>query len=244
MADKAPKKGSNALVRDWPRVAGAELDTIFSCAPDDRCNGLVNQFVPLTAGSVVAAYRHGVFPWGSNAALGTVNWHTPPYRGVLRLSDVAISRKDRSFIAAARKDADLQITINEDFAGVIEACASMPRHLQKTWISPDFIAAYRELHRVGIAHSVEVRRNGRLVGGLYGVDVEGVFSGESMFHLESDVTKLAFWLLIDRLRALGRDFIDTQMAVGLARKWGAQLIPRAEFEILRKQASLTFKPFT
>jgi len=224
--------------------AVAALETAFSQPPFDGLNGLVTNLVPLTAEAVVCAYRHGVFPWSSDAVLGTVNWHHPPYRGVLRLSDVTISRKDRSFIAPARHNADLQITIDEDFAGVIEACASMPRHRESTWITPDFIHAYRDLHRLGIAHSVEVRRDGRLIGGLYGVDVEGVFSGESMFHLESNVTKLAFWVLIDRLRALSREFIDTQMAIGLAKKWGAQLIPRAEFELLRKQAGLNFRPFT
>jgi leucyl/phenylalanyl-tRNA---protein transferase len=99
------------------------------------------------------------------------------------------------------------------------------------------------LHKLGIAHSVEVRREGRLVAGLYGVDVNGVFSGESMFHVESDVGKLAFWVLIERLRAIGRVFIDTQVAVGLAKQWGAQLIPRTDFEILRKRAGQSYRPF-
>ncbi|GIQ75954.1 hypothetical protein BraRD5C2_43970 [Bradyrhizobium sp. RD5-C2] len=178
---------------------------------------------------------------------------------MLSLPCRAISRTDRAFIAAAQADRGLEITINKDFEGVIQACAAMPRHRllasleggqeikrkipAKTWITADFIAAYCKLHQLGVAHSIEVRREGRLVAGLYGVDVRGVFSGESMFHIESDVTKLAFWALIERLQAIGRTFIDTQMAVGLAGKWGAQLVPRGEFEQLRERAGLQFRPF-
>jgi leucyl/phenylalanyl-tRNA--protein transferase len=231
----------------------------FAHPPIDTLNGLVTDRVPITSETVLCAYQHGVFPWGSDPLSGMVRWHHPPHRGVLPLPCPTISRTDRAFIAAARVDPGLQVTIDEDFDGVILACAAMPRHRalastqseretksripERNWITPDFIAAYRELHRLGIAHSVEVRREGRLVAGLYGVDVDGVFSGESMFHVESDVAKLAFWALIEHLQAIGRAFIDTQVAVGLARKWGAQLIPRTEFELLRERAGLSFKPF-
>ena len=246
---------------DRPNEAFSSLaaDRAFSQPPIDDFNGLVTDEMPLTPMTIMSAYRHGVFPWGTNAR-GTINWHHPPYRGLLRLSQVTISRKDRSFIDAAQDNSDLQVTIDRDFAAVIEACASMPRFRKspsgdngrrstglipsKNWITSDFIIAYRDLHQLGIAHSIEVYREGRLVAGLYGVDINGVFSGESMFHNESDVAKLAFWTLIKHLRAIGREFIDTQVAVGLAKKWGAQLIPRDEFELLRKQAGDYFKPFS
>jgi len=156
--------------------------------------------------TIMSAYRHGVFPWGTNAR-GTINWHHPPYRGLLRLSQVTISRKDRSFIDAAQDNSDLQVTIDRDFAAVIEACASMPRFRK----SPSGDNGWRP---TGLIPS------------------------------KSDVAKLAFWTLIKHLRAIGREFIDTQVAVGLAKKWGAQLTPRDEFELLRKQAGDYFKPFS
>jgi leucyl/phenylalanyl-tRNA--protein transferase len=236
-----------------------EACSAFVQPPADALNGLVTDRVPITPGAVLRGYQHGVFPWSVDPLSGNGRWHHPPQRGVLFLARPTISRTDRAFIAAARADRNLQVTIDKDFDRVILACAAMPRHRrviplegehkikrkipEKTWITPDFIAAYSELHRRGIAHSVEVRREGRLVAGLYGVDVRGVFSGESMFHIESDVAKLAFWALIERLQAIGRTFIDTQMAVGLAGQWGAQLIPRADFELLRERAGLQFKPF-
>lgn len=260
MAEKRSKFDPSHRVVTRTGMRDAELNSIFSRAPDDRLNGLVCQHIPVTAETIISAYKHGAFPWGSEPLLGTVNWHHPPQRGVLLLSSVSIGRTDRSFITAAGRDPSLHITINKDFFRVIHACASMPRSreievetggtstkvkiCEETWINTDFIAAYCDLHRLGIAHSVEVRRDSRLVAGLYGVDIDGVFSGESMFHSESNVGKLALWTLIERLRDLGREFIDTQMAVGLSRKWGAELIPRAKFEILRRRAGETFKPFT
>ena len=261
MPDWSPGRSERILKScDFPHPGcAAAADDVFAHPPIDTLNGLVTDRVPITSETVLCAYRHGVFPWGSDPLSGMVRWHHPPQRGVLPLPCPTISRTDRAFIAAARVDPGLQVTIDEDFDGVILACAAMPRHRalastqsgretksripERNWITPDFIAAYRELHRLGIAHSVEVRREGRLVAGLYGVDVDGVFSGESMFHVESDVAKLALWALIERLQAIGRAFIDTQVAVGLARKWGAQLVPRTEFELLRERAGLSFKPF-
>jgi leucyl/phenylalanyl-tRNA--protein transferase len=225
----------------------------------DALNGLVTDRVTITPDTVLCGYQRGIFPWSIDPVSGHGRWYHPPQRGVLFLARPTLSRKDRAFIAAPQADRNLQVTIDKDFDRVIRACAAMPRHRTltslegghetnrkisaKTWITAEFIAAYRELHRLGIAHSIEVRRGGRLVAGLYGVDVRGVFSGESMFHIESDVAKLAFWALIERLQAIGRTFIDTQMAVGLAGKWGAQLIPRREFELLREGAGLEFRPF-
>jgi hypothetical protein len=98
----------------------------FSSPPDDLRNGLVSAQVMMTPEAVLAGYRYGVFPWGTNAS-GAVNWHHPPQRGVLHLAKVKIRRKDRSALVSARWDPDLSVTMNSDFRAVIESCAAMRR---------------------------------------------------------------------------------------------------------------------
>lgn len=215
------------------------LQREFTRTPDDYQNGLVTNQVPITPGALLAAYQRGIFPWASGTG-GRVRWHRPPLRGVLDFSDVHISRSDWKFIRQARASGEFQVTFDEAFEEVIRHCATVPRFITNpynglkvqdgAWITPRFIEAYTELHHAGLAHSVEVWRNGKLVGGLYGIFMNGIFVGESMFHLEPNVTKLAMLALIERLASKGHQFMDTQMAIGLARKWGAKLIPRLEYE--------------
>lgn len=221
------------------------LKSEFQRTPDDNRNGLVSQFVPLTTQALVNAYRRGIFPWGVTGA-GFGRWHRPPVRGILELDDVHIGRSDAKFLRQALASGELRIEFNTDFREVVEQCATVPRYRSDpatgekipdgAWITPEFIQAYTELHEKGYAHSVEVWRGDKMVGGLYGVFVDGVFTGESMFYLEPNATKLALAALIERLRSKGHTFIDTQMALGLVKKWGAKLIPRAEFERRLKQA--------
>lgn len=233
------------LAHEAPKICEAHLSHEFSRRPDDMHNGLVSRSIPISVPALLNAYRMGLFPWGVDRA-GNGRWHRPPRRGILQLDEVQIGRSDRKFLRQAEISGDYRVTIDQAFRQVVEMCATVPRYFTHpqtgvkladgAWISPEFIAAYSELHQLGHAHSVEVWRGGRLVGGLYGVFVDGVFTGESMFHLEDDVTKLAMVALIERLRAGGHSFIDTQMALGLAKKWGARLIPRAEFEERLAQA--------
>ncbi|NJL25674.1 MAG: hypothetical protein HC902_11210 [Calothrix sp. SM1_5_4] len=114
-----------------------------------------------------------------------------------------------------------------------------------TWITEDFIRAYTDLHEAGYAHSVEIWHQDELVGGFYGVFVDGVFSGESMFHKRDNVVKLALWHLIERLSATGHGFIDTQQARGtsLALKWGATEIPSREFHTRLRSAQAARLPY-
>lgn len=210
------------------------LQQEFNRTPVDWKNGLVSDRVPINVESLMAAYRTGIFPWGSSEGR-FARWHRPPERGVLEFDDLHIGRSDWKYLKRAFKDPELRVTFDRNFSQVVELCAAMPRSSESTWISPSFIKAYNDLHRAGMAHSVEVWRGSRLVGGLYGTFVDGVFTGESMFHLEPNVTKLAFYYLIQRLASQGHTFIDTQMAIGLAGKWGAKLIPRPQFEAMLQE---------
>lgn len=217
----------------------------FNRRPDDLRNGLITQNIPLNVPALIEAYKNGIFPWGVNAR-GFGRWHKPPYRGILELNQVQISRSDRKYLNRAKAEGELHVTFDRDFRQVIEQCATVPRFRSDpatgikipdgAWISPEFISAYKTLHDLGYAHSVEVWRGSEMVAGLYGVFINGVFTGESMFFTEPDATKLAFEALIERLRDSGHKFIDTQMALGLALKWGARYVSRVEFERRMREA--------
>lgn len=133
-------------------------------------------------------------------------------------------------LARARRRSTLRFTIDADFPAVLRACAGAPRPGQDgTWITPAITAAYLRLHRLGHAHSVEAWRDGRLVGGLYGVDVDGAFGGESMFHVEPNASKLVLLFLVDHLRARGLDYLDVQVMTPHLERLGAHTMHRDAF---------------
>lgn len=224
----------------------------FSRQPNDLEDGFITDRVALSVRSLAAAYSRGIFPWSVNGN-GFGRWFKLPKRGVLDFADLHIGRSDRQFIRQAFESGEYEVTFDKNFEDVIRACADQRRYrvhrmtgtkrLEGTWITPQIIKAFTQFHNEGHAHSVEVWHNGQLVGGLYGVFVSGVFTGESMFHTESDVTKLALYALIERLKANGHTFIDTQQVVGLAYKWGAKLIPREDFEKRLEESHAKLLPF-
>jgi leucyl/phenylalanyl-tRNA--protein transferase len=125
--------------------------------------------------------------------------------------------------------APFEITVNRAFPAVIAACATEGRRGRQRWITPAFIAAYTELHHAGHAHSVECWAEGRLVGGIYGVAVGGLFAGESMFHRVSNASKVALVELVGRLRQRGFRLFDIQMVTPVTQQLGAVQIPRDEY---------------
>ena len=145
----------------------------------------------LEPGTILAAYRSGLFPMPVNG--GMLAWWSPEPRGVLPLDDLRVSRSLR------RSCARFEVRVDTAFPQVVAACAdrSRPGH----WISDDIAAAYVRLHRLGWAHSVEAwsREDGQLAGGLYGIAVAGLFAGESMFHRRTDASKVALVALVDLL---------------------------------------------
>lgn len=145
----------------------------------------------LEPGTVLAAYRHGLFPM--EVGPGLLGWWSPESRGIIPLGGLRVSRSLRRSVAR------FEVRVDTAFTAVVRACASVPR--PNGWINEDVVRGYTELHRLGWAHSVEAwsRATGGLAGGLYGVAIGGLFAGESMFHVERDASKVALVALVDLL---------------------------------------------
>lgn len=164
-------------------------------------HGVVGVGADLTPSTLVAAYTNGLFPMPVEQN-GPVAWWSPDPRGVLPLDALIVSRSTRRSLRRFR------VTIDADFGQVITRCAALPR--EGGWIDDQMIQAYTRLHRLGWAHSVEAWRDGQLVGGLYGVKIAGLFAGESMFHIETDASKVALVALVHALRSVGAVLLDVQ----------------------------------
>jgi leucyl/phenylalanyl-tRNA---protein transferase len=185
----------------------------------------------LNPANLVHAYKQGIFPWMIEG-YDLVPWFCPPYRAIIDFAEMHIPRSLRK----VRKHTRFTFTIDEAFPEVVYACAKIRRQGQRgTWITKDIFESYNELHRLGLAHSVEVWEGDDLVGGLYGVDPGGVFCGESMFHLRSDASKLAFLYLVEHLQAHGAAWIDIQVMTPHFQLLGAKEIPRSDFLLKLEQ---------
>jgi leucyl/phenylalanyl-tRNA--protein transferase len=170
------------------------------------------------------AYHKGIFPWPHDGL--PLPWFSPRRRAVIFFDALHVGRSLRK----ARERTSFTYTIDRDFRAVIAACASADRPDQDgTWIAPAMVAAYTLLHDAGDAHSVEVWEDDALIGGLYGVDCGGLFTGESMFHLRPDASKLALLFLIDHLRARGATLVDCQVMTPHMKALGAKEIARARY---------------
>lgn len=170
---------------------------------------------------LVLAYENGIFPWFNED--DPILWYSPPERFVLLPKDVKISKSMRQILRSNKFTA----THNQDFKAVIQNCADNKREGQDgTWINPLMLTAYLNLHHKGFAHSVEVWENKELVGGLYGVLVNGVFCGESMFAKKSNASKIALiWLCQNAHIKL----IDCQVYTEHLESMGARMITRPDF---------------
>jgi leucyl/phenylalanyl-tRNA--protein transferase len=174
--------------------------------------------------SLLLAYRQGIFPWPVQGL--PLLWFCPAERSVLEFARLHVPRS----LAYARKHTTLRFTVDTAFAQVIRACADTQRPGQDgTWITTHIVAAYTRLHRLGVAHSVEAWNGTRLVGGIYGVDVDGAFAAESMFYREPNASKLALLYLVDHLRSRGLDWLDTQVLTPHVVRLGARAMPRDDF---------------
>jgi leucyl/phenylalanyl-tRNA--protein transferase len=176
------------------------------------------------------AYRRGIFPWHIPGI--PLPWYCPERRAILDFADLHIPRS----LAKIRRRNEFTFTIDRDFGRVILECSQADRPGQYgTWITDEFIDAFTELHRKGIAHSIEAwDAEGEIAGGLYGVDAGGVFCGESMFHLKPNASKLALLFLIDHLSARGSTWLDNQVMTPHMELLGAKEISRREFLVKLK----------
>ena len=196
--------------------------------PDPRAlapgEGLAAVGGDLAPETLLEAYSIGLFPWPRKGL--PMLWHCPDPRGVLDFADLKVPRSLRSL---ARRSS-FSFTVNRAFPAVIRACADAKRPGQPgTWITPGIVKAYERLHLMGVAHSVECWQGDALAGGLYGVYVGGVFSGESMFHRASGASKLCLVETARRLQARGLSWMDIQMVTDVTGLLGGKEIPRREF---------------
>lgn len=198
----------------------------MSTFPDPRYapSDVVAMGEDLRVSTLREAYRKGIFPWPHDGL--PLPWFSPRRRAVILFDELHVGRSLRK---AQQRNA-FTFTIDRDFRAVIRACSEAERPEQDgTWIEPKIVDAYTRLHDAGDAHSVEVWDGDELVGGLYGVDAGGVFTGESMFHRRSDASKLALLYLVDHIRARGGTLIDCQVMTPHMEALGAREIPRGRF---------------
>ena len=181
---------------------------------------------------LIAAYCQGIFPMAHD---GEIYWYDPEPRSIVPLDGFHVSSR----LARTVRNGGFEIRTDTSFRVVMQACAELkPNRGESTWISPELIDAYTQLHTLGLAHSVETWRENQLVGGLYGVAIRGLFAGESMFSRERDASKVALVHLVERLRRGGFVLLDTQFVSGSGhmRQFGAIDIPSAEYKRRLAQA--------
>jgi len=191
--------------------------------------GLLAAGGDLAPARLLAAYERGIFPWYSSQQ--PILWWSPDPRMVLLPEELKISRSLRKTL----RNGPYATRTDSAFEAVIEACAGPRRSGTDTWLNREMIASYVELHRRGFGHSVETYRAQRLVGGLYGIHLGGVFFGESMFSHERDASKVALARLVEECRVRGIRLIDCQVASSHLASLGAREIPRSEFVMLLRR---------
>jgi len=173
---------------------------------------------------LLLAYRNGIFPWYSEG--DPIMWFSPDPRLIIFLDDLHVSTKVKKII----KSKVFEVRFDTCFQDVVTKCSKSDRRRQDgTWITDDMIQAYINLHKEGYAHSVETFHEGKLVGGLYGVSLGGVFFGESMFFEMSNASKVALYFLVEKLREWNFDFIDSQVPNDHMKSMGGKEVERAVF---------------
>ncbi|MGQ0532881.1 MAG: leucyl/phenylalanyl-tRNA--protein transferase [Caulobacteraceae bacterium] len=181
-----------------------------------------------TPDDLLACYRRGVFPMAESREDDGFFIVDPEWRCVLPLDAFHVPRR----LARTLRQEKFTFTINRDFVAVIDGCAAPGKDREDTWINPDIRALYMELHKRGMAHSVEARIDGQLVGGLYGVALGGSFFGESMFSWATDASKAALVHLAARLKRGGFKLLDAQFITPHLEQFGARTLPRRIFHAL------------
>jgi leucyl/phenylalanyl-tRNA--protein transferase len=194
--------------------------------PDDDIIAVGGDLEPAT---LIAAYRQGIFPMIVEAPEPVLAWWSPESRGILPLDGLRVTR---SLKQSAKR---YEVRVDTAFEAVIRACADPSR--ESGWITEEFIEAYTKLHRLGWAHSVEVfDRAGQLAGGLYGVRINGLFAGESMFYRQRDASKVALMALVQLMRESGMTLLDVQWRTEHLQTLGAVEIGRAHYLALLADA--------
>ncbi len=174
------------------------------------------------AGTLLAAYRAGIFPWSDDPV---ITWWSPDPRAIFPIDGLHVSRS----LARLLRRGGFRVTFDQAFRAVMEGCAERRPGREETWISPAFIEAYSRLHSLGWAHSAECWRGDKLVGGIYGLAIGAWFGGESMYSAEANASKVALATLVERLRGRGFRLFDAQVMNPHLASMGAIDIPRFEY---------------
>ena len=199
-----------------------------SSANDD---GIVAIGGDLSVERLILAYSNGIFPWFNEEDIPI--WWSPDPRSILFTNEVKISKSMRNVFNQKKFD----FTLDNDFNGVITNCRNVRIRKEGTWITDDIIRSFSQLHEMGLAHSVEVWQEGKLVGGLYGLSLGNMFFGESMFSLVSNSSKAAFIFLAKKLHEIGFEIIDCQLPTEHLSSLGAVNVPR-EFFLSKLEESM------
>lgn len=218
-------------------LTGLTTDIPFPDVKKATPDGLVAVGGDLSPERLLSAYRQGIFPWFSENQ--PILWWSLDPRGILPLDGFHVG----ATLNKVLKRKIFEIRVNTAFEDVMKACAVRRNGSSELgWITEEMISAYTELHRLGYAHSVESWRNGKLVGGVYGIAIGGLFAAESMFYRESNASKAALAALIERMKERGFTLFDCQMVTEVTKKMGAIEISRDEYlKQLKKSLSQTCK---
>lgn len=196
----------------FPNPSLAEADGLLAVGGD------------LSVGRLIEAYHRGIFPWYEKGS--PILWWSPDPRFILMPGDFHVAK---SLKKTLRKK-EFLVTFDKNFRGVIEGCSQSRAKTEGTWILPEMIEAYCQLHTLGIAHSIEVWKNTTLVGGLYGISLGDAFFGESMFFTEPNASKVALYYLVEHVGKLQPfSFIDCQQETENLKRFGAKAISRSDF---------------
>lgn len=202
----------------FPEPSEAEPDGLLAAGGDLRVERLL------------LAYSRGIFPWHGGPP---ILWYAPDPRAVLRPSALHVPER----LQRTLRRGGFELTLDTAFRAVVEACAETPRPGQDgSWITPAMVEAYTELHQLGLAHSAEAWRDGRLVGGVYGPSLGSAFFGESMFHAERDASKAALVALVWQLEAWRFRLFDAQIPTPHLVRFGVEAWSRARFQAALAEA--------
>ena len=209
---------------DWSTPPQSVDESRWSFPPPEKWpdSDLIAVGGDLEPATLINAYRRGLFPMAVTALEGKLGWWSPEQRGIVPLDRLRVTKSMRQ---SAKR---FETRVDTCFTDVMRACGDPSR--EDGWITGEFIAAYTRLHELGWAHSVEVfDRQGQLAGGLYGVRLNGLFAGESMFHAQRDASKVALVALVDLMRDSGMSLLDVQWCTGHLASLGAIELPRGEY---------------
>jgi leucyl/phenylalanyl-tRNA--protein transferase len=220
-------------VTGWSTTPQAVGESRWSFPPPERWpdSDLIAVGGDLEPATLINAYRRGIFPMEVTALEGRLGWWSPERRGIVPLDRLRVTKSMRQ---SARR---FEIRVDTCFTEVMRACGDPSR--EDGWITTAFVDAYSALHRLGWAHSVEVfDRQGELAGGLYGVRLNGLFAGESMFHAQRDASKVALMALVELMRASGMELLDVQWCTDHLASLGSIEVPRHHYlELLAAAAA-------